>query len=321
MALKVAIVGCGDMGQGFHAPAFAQTEGVEVVAACNRSEGRAKALAGRYNIPWYTRVAEMLEKEEIDVVDVTTSERDRPEPLLQSLQAGKHIFCEKPLVGANGQGNIDEPDIIKGKEIIDLWRKSGKFFGINFNYRYADHAQALKEQIESGVLGEPIHINAWAHLACWSHVIDMMRWFNGDVEEVSASMRNQESDRDRVATLRFINGSLGTLGGTQHTSWDEDVLHVEYIGTKGRGRISDLCGECVVHIGGRMPQVIWAPPDGDSRSQFEKTFHRSVQSYAIAVRDGKEPPVTGLDAFRELEIDASIAISARRNVPVKIELY
>ena len=61
MALKIAILGCGGVGRGYHAPAFARVEGVENVAACDIIEKRARALAEDYGVPWYRDAVEMLE--------------------------------------------------------------------------------------------------------------------------------------------------------------------------------------------------------------------------------------------------------------------
>jgi len=321
MALKVAMLGCGGIGRNHHAPAYAKTEGVEIVAACDWSEERAKALAGDYGVPWYTDAAKMIEKEAIDVVDVSTNEIDRPTPLIQCLKAGKHVFTEKPLAGVKGQYNVEEGDLIRAKEIMDVWRKSGKFFGINFNYRTAPHAKPMKEAIDAGEFGDPIMINVFAHLACWSHVIDLMRWFNGDVVELTAYMSAEELNRDRTASLKFANGSIGTLVGSCKLNWYHPLLRIEYVGSKARGTIEDLTGEFRIRVNDQPEKVVWGPPDGNSKGDFDQTFTDSVMNYASAVRDGKEPPVTGTDAFRELEIDAAIPMSAERNAPVKIELY
>lgn len=76
-----------------------------------------------------------------------------------------------------------------------------------------------------------------------------------------------------------------------------------------------------MRIADEPEKVVWGPPDGSPRGDLSGTFTKSVMNFAGAVRDGKGPPVTGTDAFRELEIDAAIPMSAERNAPVKIELY
>jgi predicted dehydrogenase len=266
----------------------------------------------------------MLAKEAIDCVDVCTNEMLRPPPIIRCFEAGKHVFTEKPLAGRNHQYNIDGDDLPIGHQMIDAWRASGKAFGINFNYRTAPHAKPLKAAIEAGKLGEPICINVYAHLDCWSHVIDLMRWFNGEVEELTAYMEGQPGDqgRPRAAALKFANGTVGSLVGVVHNRFHQ-ILRIECLGTAGRGTIVDLTGPAIVYPegGGAEPEVLWEPPDGNWRGAFGQTFTDSVQSFARAVRDGREPPVTGTDAMRELEIDAALPMSAAAGGPVRIEHY
>jgi len=321
MALKIAMLGCGGVGRDHHAPAFARVEGVEIVAACDIIEERARALAEDHGVPWYSDAAEMLEKEAIDLVDVCTTERDRAEPLIQCLQAGKHVFCEKPLVGAAGQYNIGESDLIKAREIVDLWRKSGKFFGINYNYRTAPHTRAMKRAIDAGQFGDPVMVTAFSHLASWSHAIDLVRWFTGDVTELTAYQSAGTTNRDRAATLKFRNGAIGTLAGSAKLSWRQPLLRIDVVGTDARGTIEDLTGEFRIRVGDEPEKVVWSPEGGDPLRSMDEAFTRSVTDLARAVRDGKEPPVTGTDAIRALEIDAAISVSAERQSAVKIEHY
>ncbi|RKY03032.1 hypothetical protein DRP77_06995 [Candidatus Poribacteria bacterium] len=321
MSLRVGIVGCGNVAMNRHAPAFAKIEGVEIVAACDLVEEKARALASRYGARWYTNLDEMLEKEELDLVDVVTRETDRAEPLIKCLRAGKHVFCEKPLVGKKGQFCVDEGDLEEARRVIDEWVRAGTSFGINFNYRTAPHAVKLKRLIDEGELGEPVLINVFAHLACWSHVIDLMRWFNGEVEELTAYMSGPEHARDRSATLRFGNGSIGTLVGTVRLGWHHPLLRIEVVGTRGRAVIEDLCGSFTFYPSDRREVISWSQPVESWRAEFALTFERSIRNFVSALMEGREPPVTGWDALREIEIDAAIPISARRGGPVRIEHY
>jgi len=323
VAFKVAMLGAGPIGTHHHAPAFAATEGVEIVAVCEWDEEKGTNLAKQYDVAWYEELDEMLAKEEIDCVDVATNERLRPPPIIRCFEAGKHVYTEKPLAGRNGQYNVDADDLPIAHQMIDAWRASGKSFGINFNYRTAPHAKPLKAAIDAGRFGQPVCINVYAHLDCWSHVIDLMRWFNGDVVELTAYVEGQPGDhgRPRAATLQFANGTVGTLVGVVHNRFHQ-ILRIEYLATQGRGTIVDLTGPAMFYPeGDEAPEVLWEPPDGNPRGAFGQTFTDSVQNFARAVRDGKEPPVTGTDAIRELEIDAALPASAAAGGPVKIEHY
>jgi len=322
MACKVAMLGAGPIGLKRHAPAFRDTEGVELVACCEMNEERGKIMAETFDLPLYSSLTEMLEKEEIDCVDVATNERLRPEPIIECFQAGKHVYTEKPLAGALGQYNVKGTDLDIAKKMVDAWRKSGKHFGMNFNYRTAPHALALKKAIDDGRIGDPVSINVYAHLDCWSHVIDLMRWFNGDVCELCGFMPEKDDPCPRAAALKFENGTVGTLTGVLNNR-AHLILKIEYLGTLGRGVIVELTGECQLfpEDGKKPMEVLWAPDDGNPRGAFDQTFTDSVQNFARAVRDGKEPPVTMVDAYRELEIDANIPVSAETGQPVKLEHY
>lgn len=322
MALRVAMLGAGPIGMNHHGPAFAATEGVELVACCEMNAERGKAMAEKFKIPLYGSLGEMLAKEKIDCVDVATNERLRPQPIIECFQAGKHVFTEKPLAGALGQYNVKGSDLDTARKMVDAWRASGKHFGINFNYRTAPHALALKKAIHDGLIGEPVAINVYAHLDCWSHVIDLMRWFNGDVSELCGYMPAGADPRPRAAALKFANGTIGTLTGVLHNR-AHTILKIEYLGKLGRCVIYDLTGECQLYPeDGKKPmQVLWAPADGNPRGAFGQTFVDSVQNFARAIRDGKEPPVTMRDAYRELEIDANIPVSAETGKAVKLDHY
>ncbi len=71
MKLKTGIIGCGKVGD-FHAKAYAQLENSEFTAVCDANLERAKAFAARYNVHAYSDIAEMIQKEHLNVVSVCT---------------------------------------------------------------------------------------------------------------------------------------------------------------------------------------------------------------------------------------------------------
>ncbi|MBI2195370.1 MAG: Gfo/Idh/MocA family oxidoreductase [Planctomycetes bacterium] len=328
MAIHVAFIGCGGIARNLHSPAFAKVKDFKVVAVCDVDEARAKAMAADHQCPSYTDAGKMLEKEEIHVVDVVTRETHRPQPLVQCLRAGKHVFCEKPLVGRAGQYHLQDVDILDAKDIVNAWAASprGTRFGINFNYRFAEHSNLMKADIGKGLYGEPVQINVWANLNCWSHVIDLMRWLNGDVTEVSAHYGGGPAHGPhRSASLKFANGTVGTLSGTLTTGWHHPLLRIEVLGTEARGVITDLCGHYEFLPSKSQEIRTWQKSHDQWRSEFNRTFASSVTSFAEALRDNVPPDqipnATGLDAYREAEIDANLFVSAQKGQPVRIELY
>ena len=110
--------------------------------------------------------------------------------------------------------------------------------------------------------------------------------------------------------------------GTRSIGWNHDLLRIEWVGTKERLVITDLSGRFE-----RFPNdassgvTVWHKPLGDYRHEFGATLGYSVQAFARALLAGQDPPITGIDAIREIEIDAAFTMSAERHAPVKIEHY
>lgn len=310
MSLKVAIVGCGGVSKGSHLPAWQKVPEVELVGICDLVKEKADEMASLAGTKPYYSIEDLLAHQDPEIIDACVNEKVRREVVVQCLQADVHVFTEKPLAGAQGQANIRPSDLPLGKEMVQAAERTGKSLGINFNYRFAPHAMKLKELIDQGATGEPVAINVFAHLACWSHVIDLMRWFNGEVGSLCAALAGPEQGPDRSASLRFRNGSLGTLVGTNRIGWLHPLLRMEYVGTEERVVISDLCGSIERFPVHRNEVIAWSQPVTAWRSDFQTTFERSIAAFAESVRSGEPPPVSGWDGLRELEIDAAIFESA-----------
>lgn len=309
MSVKVGIVGCGGVANA-HAAGWKATEEAELVAVCDIVEEKAKAFAERYGAKPYFSIKDMAANEDLDITDVCTRETHHCEPVVECLELGLHTLCEKPIHAARGQFYVQPDDLEKAHKMVDAWKKSGKNFGINFQYRHLPHSRKLKELIDNGTLGDPVSILVTAHLNCWSHVIDLMRWFNGDVVELSATISGPETHRDRCAWLKFENGTIGNIYGTTRISMGHLPLRIEYSGTKARGIIRYLSGLFLLESHSQDVQDI-REEYGDGRSsEFGAGFQRSMREFALAVIEGREPLVTGMDGLRELEIDAGMFESA-----------
>jgi predicted dehydrogenase len=97
--LKLAFLGCGDVAQRDYLPELHRLrDRAELVAVCGRSEGRARDVATLYGVPaWYTDYERMLAESDIDAVINLTPIQLHTETTLAALQAGKHVYSEKPL--------------------------------------------------------------------------------------------------------------------------------------------------------------------------------------------------------------------------------
>jgi len=315
--INVAVIGCGVVAQRHHVPAFARHPEVHIVACCDVDQQRSASLAAAYKVSSYTSVERMLDEQEIDIVDIVTRETDRPPLLLACLRAGKHIFSEKPLAGAEGQYRIQFSDLPVLHEIIDEWQRQGTKFGINFNLRQSMNVRHFKAAVDSGELGEPVIVSGDTHIGSTNHVLDLMRWVNGDVAEVSAVSIGTRSDPSRCVHLTFENGSIGTFMNTPETDL---YFRVQYFGARERAVCNNICGsfERLSRDGERVQR--WHPSTTSDQT-YPRIFAQSVEGFITSVLEDGTPPATGLDGLRQAEIDAAITESMQTGRRVRVERY
>jgi predicted dehydrogenase len=103
--LRLAILGPGDVAQRDYLPEFHRiADRAEIVAICGRTESRARVVAEQHGAPWFTDEARMLEEARIDALVNLTPIQTHFETTLMALEAGVHVYSEKPLAGSVAEG-------------------------------------------------------------------------------------------------------------------------------------------------------------------------------------------------------------------------
>ena len=142
MATKVGIIGAGGM-VGYHIDGFRQGGG-EVAAIADVALEAAKAAAEKHDIPnVYESVADMLDEPEIDAVSVIVPNKFHASLSIEALEAGKHVFCEKPPA-------LNAAEAAEMKEVAE---KHGKRLMFNFNNRARPESREMMKLIEDGQVG------------------------------------------------------------------------------------------------------------------------------------------------------------------------
>jgi predicted dehydrogenase len=141
--LRVGIIG---LGMGRHHIAGYQTHPqAAVVAIADPDPARLKEIGDKYNIARrYASGEEMLAAGRLDVVSIVTPNKYHLPHTVAAFEAGCHVLCEKPMaLNAN-----------EGRQMIAAAERAGKRLMINFSYRFTEQSMALKEQVDSGILGD-----------------------------------------------------------------------------------------------------------------------------------------------------------------------
>jgi len=152
MPLKVAIVGCGKIADGHieeiqKIPALAS-----VVAVCDLELLMAEQVAVRYGVPaHYDSFERMLERERPDVVHITTPPQSHLSLAMTAMDAGAHVYVEKPLTM-----NYED-----SKRLVEYAEKAKKQLTIGYSYLFDPPALAMRELIAKGALGEAVHVESF----------------------------------------------------------------------------------------------------------------------------------------------------------------
>jgi len=145
--IRLGIVGVGQIGK-HHLDNYSKIAGAEMVAASDINEAELKTVAERFKIPdTYANFRELLERDDIDAVDVCLHNNLHAPVTIAALQSGKHVYCEKPMAGA----------YIDAKAMFDTARRSNKKLSIQLSTLFSKETKAAKRLIGEGRLGHIYH--------------------------------------------------------------------------------------------------------------------------------------------------------------------
>ncbi len=154
--LKIGIIGCGGIANNKHMPALKMlSDKIEMVAFCDIIEEKAIAAAEKFgteDAKHYVDYKELLKDESIDVIHVCTPNRSHSFITIDSLEAGKHVMCEKPMAKTYEEA----------KAMLDAAKRTGKKLTIGYQNRQCPDNQFIKAAAVNDEFGEIYYAKALA---------------------------------------------------------------------------------------------------------------------------------------------------------------
>jgi len=148
--VRTGIVGCGFVANTFHLPAFSKLKAVRIVSVCDNNEDRARMTARRYRVnSYHASLTEMLQKEELDVVDICTPPDTHARLATEALREGCNCMIEKPLTN----------DPLEAARLVAEARHRGLEVHGLYNYSFLPATRRAKNLAESGTIGRVVAVD------------------------------------------------------------------------------------------------------------------------------------------------------------------
>lgn len=303
-------VGFGVIGTGFwgknHARVLSELKEANLLAICDIDAEKAKSIAKQYNVNGYTKVDDLLKREDIEAVCICTPTITHSEIALKTIRYEKHLLIEKPIAKT----------AIQAKKIIEETRKNHLYLMVGFIERFNPGLMRIKKLIESGVLGE-IVLAFSRRVGKWPERI-------GDIGVVKDSAIH---DLDIMRFL-FEEDPLSIYaraGSLYHRFEDYAQIVLSFSGTKTafveanwltphKVRIMTLTGsKAIVNVDYITQEITIEDIEKEvkPKREWNEPLKLELEHFASCVINDKDPDVSGLDGLRALQMSEAALISAK----------
>ena len=151
--VRIGFIGVGQIGKQ-HVEAYSKLPHAELVALADLNEAEGRRVADLYDIPHvYTDFRKLLERDDIDAVDVCLHNNFHMPITVAALEAGKHVYCEKPMAGS----------YVDAETMLKTARATGKMLHIQTRNLYLTETKVAKKLIDEGHLGQLYHARSVGH--------------------------------------------------------------------------------------------------------------------------------------------------------------
>jgi myo-inositol 2-dehydrogenase / D-chiro-inositol 1-dehydrogenase len=320
----VGVAGTGRMGRVHLANLTRRCAVAELACVFDADPDRAAAVAAEFGVPAAKTFDELVER--CEGVVVATSTGSHAELTVAAAQAGRPVFCEKPL-------SLDRATTVSTIEAVEA---AGVPLQVGFHRRFDPDWAAAAERIHAGELGEvtlfrtslrdmtppdPNFLSGSGgfFVDVTVHDLDVARWLVGEVVEVTA--RGAASDPafaalgdidTAVCVLRFANGALGVIDNSRSARYGYECS-TEVMGTRATVRV-----EAPRPVEWRTPGLASYPLARDFEERYPAAYAAELDAFARSVRDGAATRCTGRDGLAAFDLALAATESWRSGTSIAI---
>jgi myo-inositol 2-dehydrogenase/D-chiro-inositol 1-dehydrogenase len=326
MALRVGILGAGYMGT-THATLLARDDRVKVTAVADTDAARAEALAPKVGAKAVASLEALLDAG-IEALFVTTPNTTHRAPVLAALEAGVHVFSEKPMATS----------LADARRILEAASRGRGLYQVGHNRRFAPAYKAAKALIASGslrVTSAHIKMNRgelqqppWVGDRAVTggflyestiHLLDMARWLLGEVAwvQVAGGAHVYREPDDFSMLLGFASGVHAAFTSCAHSTWLFPFERVELFGAHAAVVTEEM--ERVQFVPG-LGKPVQTQEFGPLPIPEKWGYVEEDRLFVEAVLTRGSPPVTAEDGYRSVELVEACYRSLERGERVTLPL-
>jgi predicted dehydrogenase len=337
--INVAVVGAGILGSR-HARVFHEQPKSKLVAIVDVNPARSD-VAQKFGAKFYADIPTLLANEQIDALAIATPDHLHRDPVIAALNAGKHVFVEKPLATTADDAHA----------MVDAVAASNRVAMVNFSQRYVSDHIWIKQQIDAGNIGAPRMIISvkfdtifvpTGMIAGWSaqtspiyfmssHDLDLTEWFINarPVEVIAREVRGTLDARGCAvhdglnALIQFENG----VGANFHSSWIHPNTYpkiadgyLQIIGSDGALMYNNRTrtAEIFDARGGQKVEFTGAHTADEVGGKITGAFVASLQHFLACIRAQREPDTSPRRALPIALAQAGIIEALKTGQAIKI---
>ena len=328
--LHIGFVGAGNFAQASLLPEVQRVGDAKLVGVCTANGLNANNVARQFGFQFATsRASAVIDHESIGTVFIATRHNLHAPLVSRALQAGKHVFVEKPL--ATTAEGLDS--------IMTAYKAAhrhtpGPILMTGFNRRFAPlvvkTAAFLENSAGPMVISYRVHAGLMPS-SSWTldpvegggriigevcHFVDLMQFFTGSdpenvfAEPVGANLSGPLADDSVVVTVRFADGSVGVITYVANGDSSVPKEHIE-IFTTGRTAVLDNFRSLTLHAKGSA--------DVTRRSAIDKGHRDEIFQFLAAVRAGGSSPIPFESLVMTTRATLAMVESLRLGTPVRIQ--
>jgi UDP-N-acetylglucosamine 3-dehydrogenase len=313
--LKAAVIGVGSIGQ-HHARVYRELDDVKLVGVVDNSPQTAAKIGARFNVPFYTDLNTLLDEQKPDLMSVSVPTSLHFEVGLKLIERGVHLLIEKPIASTLEQG----------EQLIDCARQKGLVLAVGHVERFNPAVMEMRRRLKEGMAGRIYKIHAQrlgpypsrihdtgVVIDLATHDIDLMRYLlQENVTRLYAeTLQSINTDREDMfnALIRFQSGAVGVLDVNWITP--TKIRRLTVTGARGMFVCDLLTQELFFYENETGPSrwdtlsVLRGVTEGNIigiRIERHEPLAVELKDFVSAVRDNKQPTVTGWDGLETLRL-------------------